>query len=103
MPCLLGLICPLRVQIQFEPFGSLIFLFPSEELELCDLCCNTPHLSSIKNRNSGKKTANIHRKFTIKMCIDRNDYLRSFEKRAALLYCGFHSNAVAEISIDFLT
>lgn len=53
--CLLGLICPLRVQIQFEPFGSGIFLSPSEELELCDLSCNTPSLIKYKKSKFGQK------------------------------------------------
>jgi len=58
---------PLTGQIQYEPSALLSFLTLSEELELCDCGCIAPHLPNKKKRFSGKKNANVHRKFTIRM------------------------------------
>ena len=62
---MLGLKIALRAIFHIEPFGSLIFLSPLEELELCDLDCYTPHLYTERFEFCNQKMLIIHKIFTI--------------------------------------
>ena len=64
--------------------------------------CNTLYLSSTENRNSGKKTANVHRKFTVRICVGMNDYLKSVKKELHFYIVAFTAMPLQKFLLTFL-
>ena len=70
IPSLLGLICPLRGKVNLSLRLCKVSSLRRRNWSFATSAAIPPHLSTAKFEKSGKKSANVHKKFTIRFADD---------------------------------